>query len=145
MKHLFSHSPSLRLLVVACEIPHNSSESPTFSHRILTHAVFTSFYSTSMRPMRMVTRWFWVKGRMAWCTLGGTWATKYASPSRKSQRRTARMRNQHSHCSFRVIPYWESLSCTVSCKNVFFLFHHTLTGKGFGRDDTGMLWIPSAL
>lgn len=49
--------------------------------------------STFMRPMRMVIRWFWVKARMAWCTLGGTWATKYASPLRKSLKRTARMRN----------------------------------------------------
>lgn len=44
--------------------------------------------------MRTVTTWFWVKARMAWCTRGGTWATKYASPSRKSLKRTACMRSK---------------------------------------------------
>lgn len=74
--------------------------------------------STSMRPMITATRWCWVKGRTVWCTPGGTWATTYASPSRKSLRRTARKRNQHL--------LWFSLHSpltgghTVSTKNVVF-------------------------
>lgn len=97
-------------------------------------------HSTSTRPMRTATRWFWAKGRTAWCTLGGTWATKSASPSRKSLRRTARMRTHplfFFFCFF--FPHSESLltgkqSCTVFHKNYF--FQNNPNGNGFGRGDS---------
>lgn len=91
---------------------------------ILIHAIFVSFCSTSTRPVRTATRWFWVKGRTVWSMLGGTWATKCASPSKRSPRRTARTRN------INCLPRWETLSRSVSHMNLF--FHNTLNGKGFG-------------
>ena len=124
LKHLFSRSWhfSLLLLVFAREIP-------------LSVTAFSciSVYSTSTRPTRTATRWFWVKGRMAWCTLGGTWVTKCASPSRKSLRRTARMWNQHSHCFLFFLT--GSQRAALFLTSMFF-FPNTRYGKAFGRDDT---------
>lgn len=80
--------------------------------------------------MRMATRWFWVRGRMVWCMQGGTWATKCASPSRKSLRRTARMRKQHS--------FFHSDTLLHSFSWDWF-FHDSLNGKGFGRGEAHWL------
>lgn len=130
---------SLLLLAVACEIPRRSSGALALSHCALIHAGlrFLFFHSTSTRPMRMATRWFWVKGRTAWCTLGGTWATKSASPSRKSLRRTARMRT-HTHCFF----FFPTQSCSLLGNRAALFFHKNVffpnkpNGNGVGRGDS---------
>ena len=133
---------SLLLLAVACEIPRRSCGALALSHWLsfMQACVSLFLHSTSTRPMRTATRWFWAKGRTAWCTLGGTWATKSASPSRKSLRRTARMRTHplfFFFCFF--FPHSESLltgkqSCTVFHKNYF--FQNNPNGNGFGRGDS---------
>lgn len=114
----------------ACEILHNSADTPTSSHWIRMHAFFVILlHSTSMRPMRTETRWFLVKGRMVWCMQEGIWATKYESPSRRFLRRTARTRNKSFFPSFSGIS-------TGDYKAALFLIcsiHSTLNGKRFGR------------
>lgn len=90
-----------------------------------------SSVSNSMftRLMRTVTTWFWVKARMAWCTRGGTWATKYASPSRKSLKRTACMRSK-DFISHPLNQNW--LKCSISHELVS--LRHPKRKK-VGRDD----------
>lgn len=97
-----------------------------------------------MRPMRMAIRWFWVKARTAWCTPGGTWATKYASPLRKSQKRTARMRNWHFFS-----PSFESKWGELLHFLMRLFFHNTQKGEALAWDDTlsipELCWLYSLL
>lgn len=91
-----------------CEIPHSSCDAHTFSQCILIHSPQQYVYETNENGDKVV--------------LGkGTYGVVYAGRDVSNQVRIAikEIPEKDSTYENQHFPYWETLSCTVSHKNVF--------------------------